>query len=453
MDGLNSKRVTVMGLGHFGGGVAVARWLVGQGARVLVTDTASPEKLSDSIRQLDGLPIEFVLGEHRARDFSDADLVVVSPAVPPSDAFVSIALAAGVPITTEMNLFVERCATETGATCVGVTGTKGKSTTASLVARMLSKRHRVHLGGNIGVSLLAKLPEITASDVVVLELSSYMLHRLDDLSWSPRFAILTQIGQDHVSWHGSLEAYHHAKATLVRHQRAGDVVVVDATHDASLAIARTSSGEVIEVPGELHDRFDLQLIGEHNQRHAQLAWRVAERMNVNRDEAAEAVREFAGLPHRLESVATIGGVSWVNDSIATIPEAAVAACRAFEAGRVIQIVGGYDKGNDMRAMCRELIARCRAVLCIGQMTRTLVNQLESMKSEMHASIDDVGPLADVIASERLEEAVAWARLNARPGDVVLLAPGTASYGAYPNFEARGEHFRSLVGAAHAEFDH
>jgi UDP-N-acetylmuramoylalanine--D-glutamate ligase len=446
MYDFNAKRVTVMGLGHFGGGVAVARWLVGQGARVLVTDQATPEKLADSIQQLQGLPIEFILGQHREHDFSSADLVVVSPAVPPNDPFLHIAQSAGVPITTEINLFVQRCQQHARPTFVGVTGTKGKSTTASLVARMLQTRHRVHLGGNIGVSLLDKIPDIRPSDLVVLELSSFMLHRLDDLRFSPHFAILTHIGQDHISWHGSLDAYHHAKATLVRHQTSDDIVVVDSTHIHSLAIARSSRGQVVEVPRDLPDRFDLKLIGEHNQRHAHLAFCVAHRLGVSRDDARRAVRDFNGLPHRLESVATLDGVTFVNDSIATIPEAAVAAALAFPRGQVIQIVGGSDKGNDMSAMCRTLVSHCRAVLCIGQMTRSLVSQLERIKTESDAS-------AHIIACQRMEEAVAWARLHARPGEVVLLAPGTASYGVYQNFEARGEHFRSLVRANIDSSDH
>src|SRR5687767_4303187 len=169
MTDLSDKRVTVAGLGRFGGGIAVSRWLVQQGARVLVTDQAKADALIESVRQLDGLPIEFRLGEHREEDFAKADLVVASPAMPPGSPYLQAARANGVPVTTEIRLFVERCF----ARIVGVTGTKGKSTTTALLGEMLKQKHRTHVGGNIGKSLLFELPNIRKDDLVVLELSSF----------------------------------------------------------------------------------------------------------------------------------------------------------------------------------------------------------------------------------------------------------------------------------------
>src|SRR5688572_22833548 len=160
MDDLKNKRVTVAGLGHFGGGIAVSRWLAQRGANVLVTDSAPAEKLGDSIKQLDGLPIDFHLGGHRREDFTDADLVVTSPAIPPTNEHLVAARGAGVPITTEIRLFIERCP----ARIVGVTGTKGKSTTTKLLSLMLATRFKVWTGGNIGGSLLFDLPTISPND-------------------------------------------------------------------------------------------------------------------------------------------------------------------------------------------------------------------------------------------------------------------------------------------------
>src|SRR3954470_9630831 len=152
MRDLQKKRVTVAGLGRFGGGIAVSRWLVGQGAKVLVTDRDPVEKLTASVEQLKGLPIEFRLGEQRESDFTDTDLVVASPAVPPTSPYLQAARAADVPVTTEIRLFVERCPAE----IVGVTGTKGKSTTTAMLGAVLSAHYKAWVGGNIGKSLPAE---------------------------------------------------------------------------------------------------------------------------------------------------------------------------------------------------------------------------------------------------------------------------------------------------------
>src|SRR4051812_37630795 len=185
MMDLSGKRVTVVGLGRFGGGIAVSRWLAEQGADVLVTDEASAEALADSRKQLDGLPIEFHLGDPRDEDFESADLIVASPAVAPAHKFLQKARQRDIPITTEIRLFIERCP----APIVGVTGTKGKSTTTALLGEMLRTRYTTHVGGNIGRSLLADLPGIKKEDQVVLEISSFMLEYLQEANWSPHVAV------------------------------------------------------------------------------------------------------------------------------------------------------------------------------------------------------------------------------------------------------------------------
>jgi UDP-N-acetylmuramoylalanine--D-glutamate ligase len=428
---LHNLRVTVAGLGKFGGGVSVARWLVAQGARVLVTDQAPADKLEKSVHQLDGLPITFRLGEHRESDFTSCDLLVVSPAVPPTNPFLLAAERAGVPVTTEIALFLERCRARTAA----VTGTKGKSTTTALLEKMLATRHHTWLAGNIGISLLDQLDSIAPDHVVCLELSSFMLHWLGKSKWSPDLAILTMIGADHLDWHGTLADYHAAKANLVRFQKPHGIVVVDATHEHSRRLASLSPGRVIEVPRDLPRPLSLRLPGSHNQRNAQLALHAAMAWGVGFDDAQRAVETFEGLPHRLHLVHESHGVRWVNDSIATIPEAAVAAGKAFDAGTVIQIVGGSDKGLDLTPMCVELPRHCKAIFTIGTLGPSIAKRMtESCGS---AGVEHVGTL---------ELAVARARAIACPGDVVLLSPGCASYDQFSNFEARGNAFADLARA-------
>jgi UDP-N-acetylmuramoylalanine--D-glutamate ligase len=433
MQAVRNKRVVVAGLGHFGGNVAAAKWLVSEGASVLVTDRAPAEKLGDSLPQLDGLPIEYRLGGHRDGDFTSADLVVASPAIPPSNPFLLAARAAGVPVTTEIRLFIERCP----ATLIGVTGTKGKSTTTAMLGEILRRRFTTWVGGNIGGSLLPELERIDATDLVVLELSSYMLDYLEPMRWSPHVAVVTLIAPDHLEWHGSYEAYLAAKGNLFRFQRPDDVTVANGENPAAVELARLSPGRRIAYGVENRQPFELALPGRHNQLNAQGAFAAASVLGVTVDEAQAALRAFGGLPHRLELVHEADGVRWFNDSIATIPEAAVAALDAFPARHVIQIVGGADKGLPMTPLCAALCERAKAVLCIGLLGPRIAEQMGQSPSQACAPTYRCGDLAT---------AVKMARGIATPGDVVLLSPGCASYDQFVNFEKRGEAFAELARA-------
>jgi UDP-N-acetylmuramoylalanine--D-glutamate ligase len=430
MQSLRNQRVTVVGLGRFGGGIAVARWLVEQGARVLMTDREPAERLQQSLRQLDGLPIEYRLGEHRESDFDAADVVVASPAVPLNSPFLEIARRAGVPITTEIRLFIERCP----APILGVTGTKGKSTTTAMLGQMLRRRHATCVGGNIGHSLLHDLPNITPNDQVVLELSSYMLEHLRPLAWSPHVAVITMIVSDHLEWHGSRDNYVAAKRVILQFQSPDDVAVINEADATSLALAEAAASRVIRFGVRDRRPFELSLVGAHNQLNAQAAFAAASVLGITWDEAQAALRDFRGLPHRLQLVHEQAGVRYYNDSIATIPEAAVAALDAFERGRVIQIVGGYDKHLPFDQMSAALADRAKAVLCIGRTGPTIADQIERVPARC-AAVHRCGDLAT---------AMARASAIATGGDVVLLSTGCASYDQFDNFEQRGEQFAQLA---------
>jgi UDP-N-acetylmuramoylalanine--D-glutamate ligase len=429
MLNLAGQRVTVFGLGRFGGGIAVSKWLVGQGAHVKVVDQDSPERLAESLRQLDGMPIQFRLGPDQSEtDFTQSDLVVASPAIPPRNELLSAARASGVPITTEIRLFIERCP----ALICGVTGTKGKSTTTAMLGEMLKKRFTVHVGGNIGGSLLDKLPRMTASDWVVLELSSYMLEHLRADQWSPRIAVVTMIGADHIEWHGSVEAYVDAKKNLLRFQRPGDFAVLNGEDAGARAFATDARGKCALYGWKGENEFKLRVPGRHNSLNALGAFAAAKILGVTWDEAQEAMSAFGGLPHRLELVHQADGVRWYNDSIATIPEAAVAALAAFPNNRVIQIIGGKDKHLPAEGMCSALAERAKAVLCIGATGLMLCEMLDRKGG------------ADVHHCGDLATAVSIARRIASEGDVVLLSPGYPSYDQFVNFEERGDAFAALA---------
>jgi UDP-N-acetylmuramoylalanine--D-glutamate ligase len=432
MQEVRNKRVIVAGLGRFGGGISVARWLVEQGATVLVTDQAPAEKLADSIAKLDGLPIEFRLGEQREEDFSGADLVVASPAISPTSPHLRAAREAGVTVTTEIRLFVERCP----ATIVGVTGTKGKSTTTAMLGEILRRQFTTWIGGNLGGSLLPDLGRIDKTHLVVLELSSFMLEYLGQMRWSPHIAVVTFVSTDHLDWHGSAEAYLDAKRNLVRFQRPDDFAALCEENPAAMAFAAHTKAKVVPYGVKGQRPFELLVPGKHNQLNAQGAYAAAALLGVDWNSAQAALREFRGLPHRLQLVhESPTGIRYYNDSIATIPEAAVAALESFPPRRVIQIVGGHDKGLALTPLANALVERAKAALCVGATGKKLVEMIGQPGVTGAADVYDCGDLAT---------AMKLARSIAAKGDVVLLSTGCASYDQFTNFEERGETFTRMA---------
>jgi UDP-N-acetylmuramoylalanine--D-glutamate ligase len=425
---LRGKRVTVAGLGRFGGNIAASRWLVEQGAIVTVTDTSPAEKLAESVEQLNALPITWRLGEHREDDFTKADLVVASPAIPTTNPYLQAAGKARVPVTTEIRLVVERCP----ATILGVTGTKGKSTTTALLGEMLKTRHTTWVGGNIGGSLLFDLPKMKKTDVVLLELSSYMLEHLGALQWSPHVALITMITADHLEWHGSFEKYVRAKANILAYQKPTDYAVMPEDNRPALTMADMTQGRVVLYGLKGRRRFELPLLGEHNQVNAQGAFAAAQVMGVTWEHAQRAICDFHGLHHRLELVHERDGVRYVDDSIATIPESAVLALDCFPRGKVIQIVGGADKHLDMSLLTTALADRAKAVLTIGKLGPKLAEQTRAAGAK---EVHECGDLATALSR---------AKQIATGGDVVLLSTGCASYDQFTNFEQRGDAFARIA---------
>ncbi len=428
------RRVVVMGLGRFGGGVGVAQWLARQGARVVVTDQADPATLGESIARLDGLGIQFRCGRHAPSDLDGADLLVVSPAVDQrTSEFVSDARRRHIPITSEMNLFFERCR----GRIVGVTGTVGKSTTCAMLDAILQRAVRqgelgasqVWFGGNIGRSLLGELEAIGAQDLVVLELSSFQLEDLAVLKKSPPMAVILNIVPKHLDRHGSFDDYQHCKLNICRYQCPGDLVVLG-SDDPSLL------GSVTELTGRTEARvvvakddaaIRLRILGPHNRRNAAVAARVAALLEVGRGTAVEALADFGGLPHRVQFIRETGGASYYNDSKATSPEAVAAALSCFDQA-VVLIVGGQERGESWEPVLAQRRHKIRHAICMGESGRALADVL------------------DGTAVSTLQEAVAEAYGRAGPGDVVLFSPGCPSYDQFVNYEARGEAFVRLVRA-------
>lgn len=436
MTEVAGKRVTVMGLGRFGGGLGLTRWLAAQGASVLVTDLAGADKLAEPLGAIGDLvrsgAVELRLGEHRAADFTGCDVLVANPAVPRpwENPFLVAARNAAVPVTTEIALLIERLPERRRV--VGVTGSAGKSTTTAMVAHALRACGQpAHLGGNIGGSLLDTLGSIGPDDWVVLELSSAMLHWLG--AWSPGFAAVTNVTPNHIDWHGSFEHYAASKRRITDGQRPGDTAVLGPTlgdWPLGAGVRRVTVPAGARVDG-------LAIPGSHNALNAAMAAAMIEELGigVDADRMLGALRGFPGLPHRLRLVGERAGVRYYDDSKCTTPEAAVLAMQSFEErgelGRVHLIAGGYDKGSDLGPIAARAGALA-GLYCIGKTGPKLAEAASG---------------GDARNCFTLDRAMAAIRDRASHGDIVLLSPGCASWDQFENFEQRGRAFASLAGFA------
>ncbi len=421
-----------MGLGVSGGGVGVARFLARRGAKVTVTDLSPPDRLAESIAALHGLDIHYVLGEHREADVLQADFVVRNPAVPRTHPLLQLAEARGLPIYMEMTLFFLECPS---SHIVGVTGTKGKTTTTTLLGEVLGGAGRdVVVAGNLRISALEQLSRIGAETDVVLELSSFQLEGLEGIATSPPVAVITNLMNDHLNRYPSLEAYYGAKQLVFRFQDRSGIVALNRDNPPSRDLAREAPGKVVwfgrddVVPGADVGR----LRGEHNRLNSAAAAAVARALGIQADVIARAVASFRGVPYRQEVIREREGVQFVNDSAATTPEAVLAALAAA-AGPVVLIAGGADKALDFSALGEAVAApssRVRAVVL-----------LEGDATDKVAAA--VGPKA-VGRYRDFPAAVHRAAALASPGDVVLLSPGCASFGMFANEFDRGDQFNAIV---------
>ena len=440
LQNLKGIDALVMGLGRFGGGIGVSRFLLGQGARVSITDQADEKALAGSIEKLRDLDITFQFGGHDASVLERCDLLVVSPAVDKARSeFFQAAVRRGIPWTSEMNLFLERCR----GRIIGVTGTAGKSTTAAMIYGIISGAmgsDSVWLGGNIGRCLLEELPRIRDEHTVVLELSSFQLEDVEAVGRSPHISLVTNITGNHLDRHGTLESYREAKRNIVRYQDSGDVAFLPSGDEAVAAWSEGHGGEIVfwdrdESARAAFEDGDVRVPGAHNRRNALAAASVCLAAGVPREKIAAGLRGFEGLPHRLELVREYQGVRYVNDSKATTPDATMTALRAYGESPIV-LVGGYEKGVALEELASALIERARAVICFGQ-----------SRARVGAAIrrqGDAGRSLKVKSVHDFGGGVNLARRLARPGDVVLLSPGFASYDEFANYEERGDAFKKLV---------
>lgn len=410
-------------------GVAAARLLHRIGARVRLIDRSRERIPADFATWAAGEGVEIVCGEHAPEQFAGAKLVVPSPGVAAAVIRKFLPAEDTPEIMAETELAWRQLS---GEPVIGVTGTSGKTTTTSLCSAMLREQGlRVFTGGNIGTPLSEYVLSGEKADVIVLELSSFQLQTCSLLH--PRVAILLNISENHLDFHKDMEEYVGAKMRLFANQTAEDVAILQEGMDD---LARRYGLKARIGHYAVTERFpDMQLMGPHNRANAEAAWLACREFGVSEEAAARAVAAFRPLEHRLEKVAEIGGVLYVNDSKCTTVEALRVALASFERP-VILLAGGKFKGGNLPGLCPLLKRHARCVALFG-----------ASRERFEPAWRDTVP---VTWDQTLEKALRRvAGLDGRPalareGDVVLLAPACSSYDQYPNYLRRGEDFKRIV---------
>lgn len=456
IEDLKNKRVTVMGLGLHGGGVGTINFLYRSGARITVTDIRPKEELMSSIEKLrDFKNVQYVFGQHRSEDFTKADLVVKNPGIPWDNKHIRLALEKNVPVEIDSSLFFKLC----HKPIIGVTGTKGKTTTSSLIYEILKTAGKNPVKVGVGqISVLDKLLDLKKNSVIVFELSSWRLSALGRYGLSPRVAVFTNLYPDHLNYYKNMETYLRDKKNIFRNQKSEDVCVINWDIEelrnlegeirsdlVKFSGGKIEQGKSVFVEGDsifLNDGIDkkkvleissLKLRGKHNLSNIMASIGATYFFGVALKDIVKAIGEFSGIAHRLEFVKKIDGVNYYNDTAATTPESAISGIRSFQEP-IILIAGGADKNLDLSALASVILEKTKdAVLLKGKATDKILEKIKKMDPDRNFSV-----------ATSMEEAVELAKKKAQEGDVVLLSPGAASFGLFQNEFDRGDKFKEAV---------
>ena len=428
------KRITVMGLGLLGRGLGDTLFLVNCGAQVTVTDLKTADQLAPSLKRLEGLPVKLRLGEHDPADFTDADMILRNADVPRSSPFLALARDRGIPVEMDESLF---CKFFQGRV-VGITGTRGKTTTTILIHRILSASGQcAFLAGNImGCATLPLLEQAENSDIVVLELSSWQLQGFHDTNMSPHASVFTNIYPDHLNRYQGMEDYISDKKAIFLYQEPGSFCVFNGKQPESLALAEEAVAEKIFFrPDDIPQGWNIPLPGAHNRENIAAALCVTRRLGVPKDTIRSVVEHFEGVEHRFQRLGRKRGVEFINDSTSTTPVAGCAALDVLDGRRILLIAGGADKKLDLTPFAEAAASKAQHIALLqGTATEAL-----------HKAIIRAGSATKIVGTfDNLRAAVLALVKVALQDDVVLLSPGCASFGMFQNEFHRGECFISLV---------
>jgi UDP-N-acetylmuramoylalanine--D-glutamate ligase len=457
---LKNKRVTVMGLGLHGGGAGTVRFLSEAGARVTVTDLKTKEELAPTLEKLKDLKnVKYVFSQHRPEDFTNTDMVIKTPPAPWNNKQIKLALEKKIPVEIDSSLFFKLCKNQ----IIGVTGTKGKTTTATLIYEILRVAGKNPVKVGIGqTSVLDKLKDLKKDSIVVFELSSWRLSALGRDKISPQISVITNIFPDHLNYYKSMNEYVADKKNIFLSQKKENICVINNDNEIiesfegeiTSQIIRFSKNKISNGKSVYLDNDaiyfnngldekkiinigDIKLKGAHNIENIMAALAVAVTSGIKIETIQKATHEFLGVAHRLELVREIDGVKYVNDTSATTPEAGAVALNSFSEP-IILICGGADKNLNMSQFAKEICVRAKGVVFLkGLATDKIISEMKKTDSCLSSQKFEI--------VESMEKAVELARSVSKAGDVILLSPGAASFGLFVNEFDRGDRFRNIVG--------
>ncbi len=459
IDYFKNKKVTVFGLGLLGGGLGVVKFLAKQGVKkIVVTDIKTKKELKKSLDQLKGIHnIEFVLGYHRIEDFTKVDMVIKNPSISWNNKYIKRALANKIPVEMDSSLFFKLCKNK----IIGVTGTKGKTTTASMIFDILKNAGKKPIMVGVGqTSVLDKLEKIKKNSPVVFELSSWRLSALKNAKISPPIAVFKNILPDHLNYYKGMEEYLEDKKNIFRFQKSTSWLVINGDDENLKEIIEEANSQILRFSlngrqGErsvfcedgviyIDDGVDirkvattkeLNLHSKHNISNVLAAIGVAFVYGLRLKEIKKSISKINLIAHRMEFVDTINGISYYNDSAATIPQATVAAIKSFDKP-IILIAGGADKNLDFSELGDVIAKKVKGVVFLkGDATDKIIAVIKRKIKSNHLEFE---------IKDSMKKAVEEATRCAEKGDIILLSPGTASFGVFVNEFDRGDKFKEAV---------
>lgn len=453
MTDFRGKKVGILGLGEEN--LALVEYLVKSGAEITVCDKKREGELGEYYQKVKDLPVQFRLGPDFLDQIATFDIIFRTPGLLYLHPKIQAAKEQGVEVSSQTKLFFQLCP----CPIIGVTGTKGKGTTATLISEILNQKsetnQKVYLGGNIGNPPIGFLDKLTKDDIVVLELSSF---QLQDLDKSPHIAVVLDIKVDHLDYHRDEKEYTEAKTNIVRFQQKNDFAVINADYLTSFNFAAQTQAEVFwfsrrksvdqgtwvknkqEFILRANDQDSLiaktnevTLRGEHNLENIAAAITAAYLAGADVSTIIQTVKDFRGLEHRLEFVLEEDGVKFYNDSFSTTPDTTIAAIRSFKEP-IILLIGGSEKNAHYDHLGQEIArSSVKAMINIGQTGQKIIQAVGHQKN-----IEIISEI------QELSQAVAVAKKIAQKGDVVLLSPASASFDFFKNYKQRGQLFKEEI---------
>lgn len=449
---ISNKKIAIIGIGV--SNIPLLDYFHQNNAKVTIFDRKTLDKLDNKVvEKISNYNIDYSLGENYLSKLSGFDIIFRSPSCRPDTKELLEETKHGAIITSEIEMLIKLCP----GTVIGITGSDGKTTTTSLTYAILKEKgYDCYLGGNIGIPLFTKLNEMTPESIVVLELSSFQLMNMEI---SPNISVITNISPNHLDIHKSYEEYIDCKKNIFTHQSSDGIVVLNADNEITNKMKSEANGKVIMFSskqrldnGVIYDNKtikscedglrrhvidvkNVKLRGIHNYENICAAIAATSSL-VDIDTQIKAITKFAGVEHRLEFIREINGVKWYNDSIGTSPSRTIAGLNSFDE-KIVLIAGGYDKHLDYTPIAKPIVENVSALILVGATTEKIY---ESVTKELKAQNKDM----PIVKCTTLEETISIANKIAKPGEVVLFSPASASFDMFKNFAERGDLFKKLV---------